>query len=488
MNVTASPAPKSSVLLEVEVPPERLDRAVREATSRLSRRTRVAGFRPGKAPRPILERVLGPGAVLDEAVEQLVQATYRDAIIERGIVPLTNADVEIVAAVEGQPLKYKATVQVRPEVTLGDYQNFNFAPEIEGVDQEKVDKVVEELRDQNATLKAVEDRGAQNGDWAVIGFRGTRDGVPFEGGTSERMPLIIGEDRLIPGFEANLLGLKPGDSTAFDITFPDDYPEESLAGQPARFEAELKELREKVLPAADDEFAQRMGDYADLAALKADVDYRLHRNALDRARHEFSDKIIECAVANATLELPDILVDQEVEVMHDEFRSSLARQGIGEAAYLKATGKTESDLHAEFRPEAEKRTRTLLVLSKIADEEGLQVSDAEIEEQVELARARYQDAKTVKYFESERGRNFIRSTLRRSQLVESLVNRWLAAHPDHPALPHLEDDAPSALDSPQAQASASIDATDPGAIPGHVHEDEPHDHGVAAAGGDAAGA
>jgi trigger factor len=488
MNVTATPAPKSSILLEVEVPAERLDRAVRDATGRLSRRTRVAGFRPGKAPRPILERVLGPGAVLDEAVEQLVQASYRDAIIEQGIVPLANADVEILEAVEGQPLRYKATVQVRPEVTLGDYQNFNFAPEIEAVDDAKVDQVVEELRDQNATLKAVEDRGAQNGDWAVIGFKGTRDGESFEGGTSERMPLIIGEDRLIPGFEANLVGLKPGESTAFDITFPEDYPEESLANQQARFEVDLKELREKVLPPADDEFAQRMGDYADLPGLRADVAERLRRNALDRARHEFSDKIIDYAVANATLELPDILVDQEVEVMHDEFRSTLARQGIGEPAYLKATGQTEQDLHAEFRPRAEQRTKVLLVLSKIADEEGLTVSDAEVEEQVAMARARYKDAKTVRYFESERGRNFIRSTLRRSQLVESLVNRWLAAHPEHPALPHLEDDAPSALDTPQAAASAAIDATDPGAIPGTLHEGEPHDHGDAEADGAAAGA
>jgi trigger factor len=488
MNVTATPAPKSSILLEVEVPSDRLDRAVRDATGRLSRRTRVAGFRPGKAPRPILERVLGSGAVLDEAVEQLVQASYRDAIIEQGIVPLTNADVEIVEAVEGQPLRYKATVQVRPEVQLGDYQNFRFAPEIEAVDEAKVDKVVEELRDQNATLKAVEDRAAQTGDWAVIGFRGTRDGVPFEGGTSERMPLIIGDDRLIPGFEANLIGLRPGEATEFDITFPDDYAEETLAGQQAHFEVELKELREKVLPAADDEFARSMGNYADLAALKADVDVRLRRNALDRARHEFSDKIIEYAVANATLELPDVLVDQEVEVMHDELRNSLARQGISEPAYLKAAGKTEKALHDDFRPSAEQRTKVLLVLSKIADQEGLVVSDAEVEEQVEMARARYRDAKTVKYFESERGRNFIRSTLRRSQLVESLVDRWLTAHPEHPALPHLEDDVPSALDTPQAEASASIDATDPGAIPSQLHEGEPHDHGDAAAEGNATGA
>ena len=169
------------------------------------------------------------------------------------------------------------------------------------------------------------------------------------------MPLVIGEDRLIPGFEANLVGLKPGESTEFDITFPEDYPEETLAGQQVHFAVDLKELREKVLPDADDAFAQSMGDYADIAALKADVETRLKRNALDRARHEFADKIIEYAVANSTIELPDILVDQEVEVMHDEFRSTVARQGIAEDAYLKATGQTEADLHAEFRPRAEHR-------------------------------------------------------------------------------------------------------------------------------------
>jgi trigger factor len=466
MQVTATPAPKSSVLLEVEVPSDRLDRAVRDAVGRLSRRTRVAGFRPGKAPRPILERVLGPGAVLDEAVEHLVQDAYRQAIIEHGIVPLTNADVEVVEAVEGKPLRFKATVQVRPEVELGDYSNFNFGPEIEAVDDTKVDKVVEELRDQNATLAAVEERGARNGDWAVIGFAGTRDGEAFDGGSAERMPLIIGEDRLIPGFEANLVGLKPGESTSFDVTFPDDYPEPSLAGQPAHFEVDVKELREKILPEADDEFARSMGDYADLAALRADVAQRLRRNALDRARHEFSDKIIDYAVANATIDLPDILVDQEVEVMHDEFRSTLARQGIGEDAYLKATDQTEEALHAEFRPRAEQRTKVLLVLSKIAEAEGIDVPDEAIEAQVELARARYKDQKTVRYFESDRGRSFIHSTLRRTRVVETLVDRWLAAHPEHPALPHLEDDAPSAVDAPEAEAAASIDATDPGAIPG----------------------
>ena len=467
MQVTATPAPKSSVLLEIEVPADQLDRAVRDAVGRLSRRTRVAGFRPGKAPRPILERVLGPGAVLDEAVEHLVQDSYREAIVEKDIVPLTNADVEVVEAVEGKPLKFKATVQVRPEVELGDYANFKFKPEIETIDDAKIDNVVEELRDQNATLAAVEDRGARDGDWAVIGFAGTKDGVPFDGGTTERMPLIIGEDRLIPGFEANLVGLTPGQSTEFDITFPEDYPEASLAGQQVHFAVDLRELREKVLPDADDTFAQSMGDYADLGGLKADIADRLGRSALDRARHEFSDKIIEYAVANSTIELPDILIDQEVEVMHDEFRATLARQGISEPAYLKATDKTEADLHTEFRPRAEQRVKVLLVLSKIADTEAIDVPDADVEAQVELARTRYRDdPKTIAYFESERGRNFIRSTLRRTRVVETLVDRWLAAHPEHQALPHMEDDAPSAVEAPEAEAAASIDATDPGSIPG----------------------
>lgn len=476
MTVTATPAPKSTILLEIELPPERLDRAVRDATQRLSRRTRVAGFRPGKAPRPILERVLGPGAILDEAVDHLVQDAYRAAIVEQQILPLANADVEVVQAEEGKPLIFKATVPVRPEVKLGDYRNFPFSPEITPVDDPKVDTVIDELRDQNATLAAVEDRPARNGDWAVIGFTGTRDGEPFEGGTADRMPLIIGEDRLIPGFEANLVGLEVGGHTEFDVTFPDDYPEETLAGKPAHFAVDLKELREKILPEADDAFAQSVGDYADLAVLRSDVRARLGRNALDRARHEFADKIIDYATSNATLELPDILIDQEVEVMHDEFRSTLARQGISEPAYLKATEKTDADLHAEFRPRAEQRSKVLLVLTAIAEAEGLDAADADVEAELDRARARYQDAKTIRYFESERGRSFIRSSLRRTRVVERLVDDWLAAHPEHPPLPHLEDDAPSGVDAAAAQAAASIGATDPGSIPASLHQGHDHDH------------
>jgi trigger factor len=465
MQITRTPGPNSTIDLQIEVPAERLARAVDEAVRHLSRRTKVPGFRPGKAPRTFLERQLAPGAVLEDAVEHTVQDAYRDALIQEDIVPLTNPEVDIVQAEEGKPLIFKVAVQVRPEVALGDYRNFNFRPDIDQIDDARVDKVLDELRDQNATLAAVEDRGAQDGDYAVISFVGTRDGEPFAGGTSERMPLILGQERLIPGFEANLLGLRVGESTDFDITFPDDYPEQELAGKQAHFAVELKELREKVLPDLDDEFLGTLGDFASIDALRADIRSRLERNALDRARHDFADRIIDYAVANATVELPPILVDQEVEVMHDEFRASLARQGITEEAYLKALEKTEADLHGDFRPGAEKRVRTLLVLSKVADVEGVTVPDADIEAEIDRGRERYADnTSLLAYFDSDRGRSYIRSTLRRSRVVEGLIDAWLAAHPDHPALPHIEDAPSGAATSEEAAANAAVDATDPGSV------------------------
>jgi trigger factor len=454
MQVTVTPAPRSSLSVRVELPPEKLDSAIAEAVRHLSQRTKIHGFRPGKAPRAVVERVVGSEAILEEAMDHLVQRAYRDALLEHQILPLAQADVKVEQGEEGKPVIFTATVPVRPDVQLGDYRNFKFGPEIEGIDDPKVQKVIDELRDQNASLAPVEERGARNGDYAVIGYTGTRDGVPFEGGSAERMPLIIGDERLIPGFEAELVGLKPTGTKGFDITFPDDYPEESLRGQQAHFEVEMKELREKILPPEDDDFARSLGAFADLAALRTEIKARLERNALDKARHEFADKIIEYATANATLELPDILVEQEIEIMHDELRGSLARQGIDEESYLKVVEKTEADLHADFKPRAEKRVKVLLVLSKVAEEEGVEIADRDVEAEVARARERYgSDRKTTAYFESERGRSFIRSTLRRSRLVEKLVDEWLAANPEHPPLPHLEDDEPVALEPAGAAAS-----------------------------------
>jgi trigger factor len=194
-------------------------------------------------------------------------------------------------------------------------------------------------------------------------------------------------------------------------------------------------------------------------ALRADIRVRLGRNAVDRARHGFADRIIEYAVANATVELPDVLVDSEVEIMHDEFRSSLARQGISEEAYAKVTGKAVDELHSEWRPRAEQRAKTLLVLTKIAEELGIAVSAADVQAEVERARVSYAgDARLVRYLESDRGRSFIRSSLRRSRTVEKLIDDWLAAHPEHPPLPHADDAEAARVSASAAEAAAAADA------------------------------
>jgi trigger factor len=487
VKLTVTPAPQSSLTLEVELPPDKLDEAVLDAVRVLARRTRVPGFRPGKAPRVMIERMLGPEAVIEEAVEHLTEKAYRDALISLRVLPLARPEVKVTQGEEGKPLVFQATIQVRPEVKLGDYKNFNFKPEIEQIDDPKVEKVLEELRDQQAILEPVEERGAEKGDYAVIGFHGTRDGQPFEGGTAERMPLIIGEERLIPGFEEHLVGLKVGDHAEFDVTFPEDYAEETLAGSQAHFSVDVRELRAKVLPPLDDDLARQFGNYEDLAELRSEIRQRLERNAIDKARHEFADRIIDYAVANSDLELPahvelsederkarglpEILVRQETEVMHDEFRSSLARQGVTEQAYMKVTNQSEDDLHNEFRPRAEERVKVLLVISEIADAEGIEVEQSDVEAELARGRERYRDnPQLVKYFESERGRNFIKSTLRRGRTVEKLIDDWLAAHPEHPPLPHADTDDRSVVNSDTVAAVGSVEGTDPASL---VDEDAP---------------
>jgi trigger factor len=466
MQTNNTPLPKSRLQLEFELPPERLTKAITLAVGRLSHQARVPGFRPGKAPRIMVERVVGAQVVLDEAIDQLIEDAFREAMREQDLAPLASPEVEIVQGEEGKPVIFKAIVQIRPEVKLGDFEHFGFKPEIGPVDETMVEKVVDELREAEGSLEPVEGRAAVKGDYMVIGFVGTRDGVPFPGGTSERMPLIIGDDRLIPGFEDHLVGAAKGDEREFDITFPDDYQEESLRAQTAHFAVTVKEIRAKVMPPANDEFARTVGKFENMAELKAELRKRLEANALDHARHEFADKIIQYATDNATIELPDILIDQEVEVMHDELRSTLARQGIDEEAYLKVVKKTEDEIHAEFRPQAEKRVMTLLVLSEIARVKGVEVPESDVNGEIARARSRYaENPNLIKYFESERGRNYIRSTFRRSRTVELLVDEWLAAHPDSPRLPHIEDiDESAPVAGASAESAASIGVTDVGSL------------------------
>jgi trigger factor len=484
MKVTTSPAPRRTMLLEVELPADRLQRSIEESVRHIGRRTRIPGFRPGKVPRQVLERALGvkrgePGApdpIYDDAKEHLFEGTVVEAVRESDLDVLSIPEPEWVSFVEGEGATYRVVLPLRPDVKLGAYTDYPFGVTLTEIDDARVDQVIDELRDQNAALVPVADRGARDQDYAVIAFRGTREGQPFEGGEADRLPLLIGAERMIPGFEAELRGMREGEQKRFALTFPDDYPDGTLPGQKVDFEVTMRELRQKSLPERDDDFAVSLG-YGDLDALHAEVRRRLEANARDRARHEFSDRIIEFAVSNATVELPELLVEREVETMLDELRIRLAEQGIGYEEYLRVRfseqphnpgaggsgtqparspggiilpgdrpptqdpAAAEARLREEYRGPAERRVKALLVVTAIADAEAVEVDDAAVEAELDRLRQRQADSpKLVAYFSSARGRAYLRSTLRRSATVERLVDRWLEAHPEVGPVDHLHDD------------------------------------------------
>ncbi len=448
MKVSTRPAEHSSVVLEVEFPADQVRRQINESVRHLAQRTKVPGFRPGKVPRPLLERALGvrrddPDAenpIYDDAKEHLFERSVLEAVRDQDLDVLSIPEPEWTSFGEETGAAYQVTLPLRPEVKLGAYAEYPFGITIDETTDELVAKVIDQLRDQQAALVPVENRGAATDDYAVVKFSGSRDGQPIEGATSERTPLIIGRERFIPGFEENLIGLREGESKQFSVTFPDDYPEAELAGKPADFDVTLLELREKQLPEADDDFARSMGAYEDKAALLVEIRERLERNALDRARHVFSDRIIDFAVANASIELPDMLIEREQEVMLDELKVRLAEQGIGYSDYLRVTERDEPKVLEEFRPDAEKRVKTLLALSAIADKEEIDISDAELDAELERSRERYAgNPKLIAYLESARGRTYTRSLLRRSKVVETLVDRWIADHPEFSNVQHLHE-------------------------------------------------
>jgi trigger factor len=449
LKVTTTPAARRSVVLEVELSPERVRRSIDMSVRHLSQRTKVPGFRPGKVPRPVLERALGvrrgdptaPNPLYDDAKEHLFEASVIEALEQEKLDVLSIPEPEWVRFEEDAGAAYRVTLPLRPEVKLGAYTDYPFGIELVEADDVRVNAVVENLRDQQATLAPVEDRAADKGDYAVIRFTGRHAGEIIEGAQADRVPLILGDENMIPGFEEQLEGMREGEEKTFSVPFPDDYPQPDLAGKTAEFEVSLLELREKRLPEADDDFARSLGSYADLAALREEVRRRLERNELDRARHRFADRIIEFAVANATVELPDMLVERELEVMLDELRVRLAEQRIGYDEYLRATERDEEALRHDFRPDAERRVKTLLVLSAIADKEGIEVDDAALEREITRSREQYRDnPKLVAYIESARGRAYTRSLLRRSQTVETLIDRWIEQHPEYSTVQHLHDD------------------------------------------------
>ena len=380
--------PESRVRVEAEVAPEEVERRLNEAARALGRQMRVPGFRRGKVPPPVVIRRLGREAVLDEALRSSLSHWYEDAIEGSGIAPVGEPDLDLgELPAEGQPLSFSIEIGVRPRATLGQYKGLEVGRREPVVPEERIDQEVDRLREQFATLETVE-RPATEGDHVVMDYTGYIDEEPFEGGSGRDQLIELGSGRLIPGFEEQLTGASAGEERTVEVTFPEDYQAEQLAGRQARFDVSAREVKAKRLPEADDEFALQAGGFDTLAELREDTASRL-REAEERAiEREFEQAVLDAAVGEAKVEVPDKLIHSRAHELLSETLSTLERQGISKDVYLQITGKDEETLAHEAEPEAERALRREAVLAAIVEAEGIEPSDEQVREALEPAAQR----------------------------------------------------------------------------------------------------
>jgi trigger factor len=369
--------PESRVRVEAEVPPEEVERRVQQAARELGRQMRVPGFRKGKVPPPVVIRRLGRDAVLDEALRSSLGTWYADAIDRAGIAPVGEPELDLgQLPAEGQPLAFSIEIGVRPEARLGQYKGLEVGRREPHVDDAMIDQELERLRDRFATLETVE-RPAAAGDFVVIDYAGSVDGEPFEGGEGRDQLLELGSGRLIPGFEEQLVGASAGDRREVEVTFPEDYPS-GLGGQDATFDVTLTEVKAKRLSELDDEFAAEAGGFDTLDELREDIVKRLREADSHAIEHEFEQAVIDAAVAEATIEIPEKLVHARAHELLEDTLSALARQGISKETYLRFSGKDEETLAREAEPEAAAALQREALLAAVAEAEQVEPSDDEV--------------------------------------------------------------------------------------------------------------
>ena len=379
MQTTVTELPGSRVRVEVEVPAADVERGVQRAARGLAREMRLPGFRKGKAPPSLVIQRLGYGAVLEEAIRDSLPEWYERALLGSEVSPVGDPSLEIVSAPqsEGDPLGFKFEIGVRPTAELGDYKGLEVGRAEPEAPEDLVDREIERIREGFAKLEPVERAGAE-GDVLLIDFEGTLDGEAFEGGKADDFLLELGSGQLIEGFEAQLVGVGAGDSREVKVTFPADYQAEQLAGQDAVFAVEVKEVREKVLPDLDDDFAEEASEFDTLDELRADIRRRLSEAVDARIEQDFRVAAIDAAAEKATVALPDDLVASRAAERWERVERQLASRGMNPEAYLQMQGKTREEIVEESRPDAERELRREAVLSAIAEAEAIEVSEEEM--------------------------------------------------------------------------------------------------------------
>jgi trigger factor len=389
MKTTVTELPESRVRVEAEVPPEEVERRVEQTARTLGRDLRIPGFRKGKVPPPVVLRRVGRAAVLDEAIRSSLGRWYVDAIGSAGIAPVGDPELQLADELpgEGEPLTFTVEIGVRPKAELGDYKGLEVGRREPDADEAAIEREIEALRDRAARLDTV-DEAAENGDFVVMDYTGYLqdeggERAPFEGGEGRDQLIELGSGRLIPGFEEQLTGARAGEERTVELAFPPDYGAEHLAGRDATFEVTVKEVKRKELPELDDEFALETAGFDSLDELRDDVRNRLEEAESKRIDAEFREAVLDAAVREATVDVPEALVDARARELLDQTMHSLSHQGVTKDMYLRISGKTEEELLEDARPDAEKALRRDAVLVAVIEAEGVEVSDDEVLEALE---------------------------------------------------------------------------------------------------------
>ena len=382
MSLQVEKLEKNMAKLTIEVPAEEFEKAVQAAYMKQRKSIAVPGFRKGKVPRQMIEKMYGAEIFFEEASNIILPEAYAKAYDESGLDIVSTPVIDIVQIGKGQAFIFTAEVAVKPEVTLGEYKGLKVDKISNRVTQKEIDAKLEEEQKKNARTVSVTDRAVAEGDDVVLDFEGFVDGVAFEGGKGENYTLTIGSGQFIPGFEEALVGAELETEVDVNVTFPEEYHSEELAGKPAVFKCTVHEIKVKELPELDDDFASEVSEFDTLDELKADIKAKIKEQKIAEGKRDQEDKAVETAVANATMEIPEAMINTQVKQMYDEMAQRIQMQGLTMEQYFQFSGMTEDAMLEQIKPNAVKRIETRLVLETIAKVENIEITEEKFEAEI----------------------------------------------------------------------------------------------------------
>lgn len=424
MSLQVEKLEKNMAKLTIEVPAEEFDAAIKNAYNKNKNKFSIPGFRKGKAPLAMLEKMYGAGIFYEDAANEVIDASYPKAAEESKEEIVSTPEIKVTQIEKGKAFIYEATVALKPEVTLGEYKGVKVKKAEAVVTDEDVENELTAARKKNGRLIDVEDGAIEDGDNTIIDFTGYIDDKTFDGGAGTDYPLVIGSHSFIEGFEDQLIGKKKGETCDVNVTFPAEYHADELAGKPAKFVVTIKEVKRNELPELNDEFASEVSDFDTLDEYKADIRKKLQEKKEQDAKVENENNVIEKVIENAQMELPQPMVDTQAREMVENYARRLQSQGLNINDYMKYTGMTPEKLMEQMRPEAEKRIKTRLVLEKVVEVENVEVSDEKLDEQINEIAASYKlEGAKLKEMMGEREKEQIREDLKVQAAIDLLVEQ-----------------------------------------------------------------